>query len=49
MALTVSGGWLWFVATDGVSGFELYRLGLPGTIFADSFESGDTGAWSSSP
>jgi ELWxxDGT repeat protein len=48
MALTVSGGWLWFVATDGVTGFEPYRLGLPGTIFADSFESGDTGAWSAS-
>lgn len=47
MALTLSAGaWLWFVATDGVTGFELYRLAVPGTIFEDGFETGDTGAWS---
>jgi ELWxxDGT repeat protein len=48
MALAASGGWLWFYATDGVSGRELWRFGLPGTIFADSFESGDTSAWTAS-
>ncbi len=47
MALTLaSGAWLWFVATDGVTGFEPYRLPVPGTIFADGFETGDVSAWS---
>jgi len=47
MALTLSSGsWLWFVANDGVTGFEPYRLAVPGTIFEDGFEGGDTSGWS---
>jgi len=47
MALTLaSGAWLWFAATDGVTGFEPYRMKVPGTIFEDGFEAGDFSAWS---
>ena len=47
LSFTASGPYVYFAATDGIHGFEPWRLELtPFLIFADSFESGDTKAWS---
>ena len=45
--LTVVADTLYFAANDGATGLELHSYKAPVPLFTDDFESGDTGAWSS--